>query len=69
MNTAHDHERALFLRRLADADPDVAGAIAAEMARQESGIELIASENFVSVAVLEAAGSSPYQQVRGRLSG
>ncbi|MGE0813092.1 MAG: serine hydroxymethyltransferase [Vicinamibacterales bacterium] len=50
-------DQALFHRSLADADPDVAAAIAAEAARQETGLELIASENFVSVAVLEAAGS------------
>ena len=40
-----------------DADADVAGAIAREEARQRNGIELIASENFVSAAVLEAVGS------------
>ena len=40
-----------------DADADVAGAIAREEARQRDGIELIASENFVSAAVLEAVGS------------
>jgi glycine hydroxymethyltransferase len=39
------------------ADPEVAGAIAREENRQRSGIELIASENFVSAAVLEAVGS------------
>jgi glycine hydroxymethyltransferase len=38
-------------------DPDVAGAIAREEARQRDSIELIASENFVSPAVLEAVGS------------
>jgi glycine hydroxymethyltransferase len=40
-----------------DADADVAGAIAREEARQRDGVELIASENFVSAAVLEAVGS------------
>ncbi len=50
-------ERDLFHRALASADPEVAAAIAHEEDRQETGIELIASENFVSVAVLEAAGS------------
>jgi len=45
------------LRSLADVDPDVARAIADEVRRQNSGLELIASENFVSRAVLEAAGS------------
>jgi glycine hydroxymethyltransferase len=39
------------------ADPEVAGAIAREEGRQRDGIELIASENFVSAAVLEAVGS------------
>ncbi|NTU70546.1 MAG: serine hydroxymethyltransferase [Coriobacteriia bacterium] len=38
-------------------DPEVAAAIDAELARQRSTIELIASENFVSPAVLEAAGT------------
>ncbi len=45
------------LRHLADADPDVFAAIRHEVDRQASGLELIASENFVSNAVLEAAGS------------
>ena len=39
------------------ADAEIARAIAAECARQEAHIELIASENFVSPAVLAAAGS------------
>ena len=43
--------------RLAEFDPAVAEAIVAEYARQQNGIELIASENFVSEAVLLAAGS------------
>jgi glycine hydroxymethyltransferase len=47
----------LMQRSLADTDPDVAQAIAGETARQAQGLELIASENFVSTAVLEAAGS------------
>ncbi|MEI6197341.1 MAG: serine hydroxymethyltransferase [Verrucomicrobiota bacterium] len=42
---------------LAGKDPEIAQAIAKERARQENGIELIASENFVSDAVLEAQGS------------
>jgi len=45
-----------FSRRLSD-DPVVANAIAAEAQRQDDGIELIASENIVSPAVLEAQGS------------
>ncbi len=44
-------------RTLADVDPDVARAIRDEVHRQNDGLELIASENFVSRAVLEAAGS------------
>jgi glycine hydroxymethyltransferase len=44
-------------RSLKAADPEVYQAIADERARQSSGLELIASENFVSRAVLEAAGS------------
>jgi glycine hydroxymethyltransferase len=44
-------------RTLADTDPDIARAIGDEVHRQNSGLELIASENFVSQAVLEAAGS------------
>jgi glycine hydroxymethyltransferase len=42
---------------LRDADPEIAGLIEEEIARQNDGIELIASENFVSPAVLEAMGS------------
>jgi glycine hydroxymethyltransferase len=44
-------------RTLADTDPEVARAIRQETARQAEGLELIASENFVSSAILEAAGS------------
>src|SRR5581483_11448664 len=46
-----------LLRTLADVDPEIAQAIQHEIHRQNSGLELIASENFVSAAVLEAAGS------------
>ena len=42
---------------LASADPEVANAIDQEVLRQHEGLEMIASENFVSEAVLEAAGS------------
>ena len=42
---------------LAEADPEIAGAIADELNRQHDKIELIASENIVSKAVLEAQGS------------
>jgi glycine hydroxymethyltransferase len=44
-------------RSLLETDPDVAAAIRNELHRQNNGLELIASENFVSRAVLEAAGS------------
>ncbi len=44
-------------RPLYEADPQVAAAIDNEARRQHEGLELIASENFVSEAVLEAAGS------------
>jgi len=44
-------------RSLVDTDPEIARAIDEERHRQNSGLELIASENFVSLAVLEAAGS------------
>jgi glycine hydroxymethyltransferase len=43
-------------RALKSVDPDVYAAVAAERERQDSGLELIASENFVSRAVLEATG-------------
>lgn len=42
---------------LAQADPAVASAISAELTRQRDSIELIASENFTSTAVMEAVGS------------
>ncbi len=44
-------------RTLSESDPEIADAIKNERHRQNSGLELIASENFVSRAILEAAGS------------
>jgi glycine hydroxymethyltransferase len=44
-------------RPLSESDPEIARAIASEASRQHEGLELIASENFVSMAVLEAQGS------------
>src|SRR5271157_6091476 len=44
-------------RPVAEADPETAAAIDNEVRRQHEGLELIASENFVSEAVLEAMGS------------
>src|SRR5438874_9300493 len=46
-----------FARGVAQSDPELAGAIAKELQRQQDKIELIASENIVSRAVLEAQGS------------
>ena len=46
-----------FSATLAEIDPDIAGAIRNELGRQRHEIELIASENIVSRAVLEAQGS------------
>jgi glycine hydroxymethyltransferase len=46
-----------FGASLAQTDPQLADAIAAELGRQQDGIELIASENIVSAAVLEAQGT------------
>ncbi len=47
----------MALKYISAQDPEVAAVIDAELARQRGTIELIASENFVSEAVLEAAGS------------
>src|SRR5881392_1660146 len=47
----------LFSALLAESDPEIFGAIAKELGRQRDEIELIASENIVSRAVLEAQGS------------
>ncbi|WP_255513428.1 serine hydroxymethyltransferase [Homoserinibacter sp. GY 40078] len=46
-----------FLAPLAEVDPEVAAALAQELGRQRSTLEMIASENFVPRAVLEAQGS------------
>src|SRR3984885_11502990 len=48
---------AKMYRSLYESDPQIAAAIDNETRRQHEGLELIASENFVSEAVLEAAGS------------
>ncbi len=55
--TAHFIHDAYFSRGLAQSDPDVFAAITGELHRQQEQIELIASENIVSKAVLEAQGS------------
>jgi glycine hydroxymethyltransferase len=51
------HLSGLFENKLASSDPDLAAAIAKEHERQSHEIELIASENIVSRAVIEAQGS------------
>jgi glycine hydroxymethyltransferase len=50
-------EQQIMQRGLAAADPEVHQAVTAELKRQQTYIELIASENFTSEAVLEATGS------------
>jgi glycine hydroxymethyltransferase len=50
-------ETPLRWRTLTESDPEIAAALRDERHRQNSGLELIASENFVSQAVLDAAGS------------
>jgi glycine hydroxymethyltransferase len=57
------------MSHLASVDPEIAAAIRQEAARQEEGLELIASENFVSPAVLEAAGSVMTNKYAEGLSG
>ena len=47
----------LLNQSLADADPEIAEALGAELRRQESTLEMIASENSAAVAVMEAQGS------------
>ena len=54
---ATDTSTPTMWRSLAESDPEIAKAIKDELHRQNSGLELIASENFVSRAILEAAGS------------
>ncbi len=54
---APDVEQDFFTARLAEADPELSQGIVNELRRQREQIELIASENIVSAAVLEAQGS------------
>ncbi|MGO9474871.1 MAG: serine hydroxymethyltransferase [Rhodomicrobium sp.] len=53
----HSLQGKFFSGPLDQADPEIAGVLASELTRQHDEIELIASENYVSRAVLEAAGS------------
>ncbi|WP_128253506.1 serine hydroxymethyltransferase [Falsirhodobacter deserti] len=55
--TAPHIDAGYFTKSLADSDPDLFGTITNELGRQRDEIELIASENIVSLAVLEAQGS------------
>jgi len=50
-------DKGFFTQRLADRDPELWGSITGELTRQRDEIELIASENIVSAAVMEAQGS------------
>ena len=54
---AREAQNAFFAQSLAEADPEVFGSVGREFVRQQTEIELIASENIVSRAVLEAAGT------------
>jgi len=56
MNAPH-RDTGFFTETLADRDPEIFGAITRELGRQRDEIELIASENIVSRAVMEAQGS------------
>ena len=56
-HSAKTADEGLFSASLADSDPEIADVIALELGRQRDEIELIASENIVSRAVLEAQGS------------
>src|SRR5262247_439296 len=55
--SAKTQATSMFSASLAEADPEIAAAVAKELGRQRDEIELIASENIVSKAVLEAQGS------------
>ena len=55
--TAYQLPSGFFTEKLASRDEEVFGWMQAELSRQQEQIELIASENIVSKAVLDAAGS------------
>ena len=48
----------MYFNYLDKADPEVAASIRREINRQETKIEMIASENFVNYEIMEAAGSA-----------
>ena len=55
--TASDPQKGFFTEALSSRDPELFGSITGELGRQRDEIELIASENIVSAAVMEAQGS------------
>ncbi len=56
MNAPQPRFSGFFTDKLADSDPEIFAAMQAELGRQRDEIELIASENIVSAAVMEAQG-------------
>ncbi|MCE8523623.1 serine hydroxymethyltransferase, partial [Ruegeria pomeroyi] len=56
MNSSHQ-DPGFFTEALSERDPELFGAITSELGRQRDEIELIASENIVSAAVMQAQGS------------
>ncbi|NOD87972.1 serine hydroxymethyltransferase, partial [Ruegeria sp. HKCCD4318] len=54
---ANLRDTGFFTQSLSDRDPELFGSITSELGRQRDEIELIASENIVSAAVMEAQGS------------
>src|SRR5579875_1037341 len=54
---AQEHQSDLLTRPLAEVDPEIAEVLAGELARQRETLEMIASENFAPLAVLECQGS------------
>jgi glycine hydroxymethyltransferase len=63
--TLPQNTQRFFAAPLAETDPDLAAALGAELVRQQDGIELIASENIVSAAVLEYAEGYPGRRYYG----
>ena len=54
---------------LADFDPEIAQVVRNEERRQNEGLELIAAENFVRRAILEAAGPAREEEIARMLGG
>ena len=68
METSPFVSEGFFTESLATRDPEIAEAIGLELGRQRDEIELIASENIVSAAVMEAQGSVMTNKIRRGLS-